>query len=308
MINPKHIAEAAQSIDPVFANSAQYKSEILSEILGLHLIHKIESYNPIGSFKGRGVDWWFNQNPDVSEIVCASAGNFGQAVAYVGRKHKVAVTVFAAESANRSKVEAMSRLGANVILAGADFDAAKLAAEKYANTNGVFYLVDGLAAEIAEGAGSIMVELGRYPSQIDKFYVPVGNGSLINGIATWAKAEMPHTEVIGVVAENAPSMMLSWQEGEVINTDSADTIADGIAVRLPIKEAVDIMSGVIDRVIAVSEEEITNAANMLVEQENLIVEPSGCVSLAAIIKNHKHDRGLTVANLICGKNIKPKKS
>lgn len=305
MIKKKQIAQAALSIDSVFTNSPQYQSEVLSQHLGVHLIHKIESYNPIGSFKGRGVDWWFNQNRDSQHIVCASAGNFGQAVAYVGRKHGVAVTVFAAESANRAKVEAMRRLGATVILAGADFDAAKLEAEKYAQANGSFYLVDGLAPEIAEGAGSIMVELGQYPEPIDKFYVPIGNGSLINGIGAWAKAEMPATQIIGVVAENAPSMMLSWQEGKIINTASADTIADGIAVRLPILEAVQGMEGVVDDVIAVSEEEIVQASQLLFEQENLIVEPSGCVSLAAIIKNAEADQGLTVVNLVCGKNIQP---
>ncbi len=305
MINKKNIAQAAQSIDSVFLNTPQYKSEILSQHLDLNLIHKIESYNPIGSFKGRGVDWWFRQNSTVRKIVCASAGNFGQAVAYVGRKRGLSITVFAANSANRSKVEAMRRLGAEVILAGEDFDAAKLAAAEYAQSNGMFYLVDGLAPEIAEGAGTIMVELGDYPTHIDKFYVPVGNGSLINGIGTWAKAELPSTKIIGVVAENAPSMKLSWQEGKIVNTASADTIADGIAVRLPIKEAVEVMSGIVDDVVEVSEEEIVLAAKMLLEQENMVVEPAGCVSLAAIVQNAKRDQGLTVANLICGKNIKP---
>lgn len=305
MIKKDHIAQAAVSIDSVFTNSPQYRSETLSEYLNLKLIHKIESYNPIGSFKGRGVDWWFIQNAGVDHIVCASAGNFGQAVAYIGRKNKVAVTVFAAETANRSKIEAMKRLGADVILAGVDFDAAKLEAKKYAQANRLFYLVDGLAPEIAEGAGSIMVELGQYPEPIDKFYVPVGNGSLINGIGAWAKAGLPNTQVIGVVAENAPSMMLSWQVGKIVNTESANTIADGIAVRLPILEAIDAMADVVDDVITVSEDDIMNASKLLFELENMIVEPAGCVSLAAIVKNAKHDQGLTVANLVCGKNIKP---
>ena len=141
--------------------------------------------------------------------------------------------------------------------------------------------------------------------QIDKFYVPVGNGSLINGIATWAKAKTPHIKIIGVVAEEAPSMMLSWQEGKIINTDSANTVADGIAVRLPIPEAVDVMTGIVDDVIAVSEEEIMSAADLMLRHDNLVVEPSGSVSLAAIIKNAKQDQGLTIGNLICGKNIKP---
>ena len=93
---------------------------------------KIESYNPFGSFKGRGVSWWFKQNPQIKNIVCASAGNFGQAVAYVGRKSNTDVTIFAAESANESKVAAMICFGAKMIISGHDFDSAKLAAEQYA--------------------------------------------------------------------------------------------------------------------------------------------------------------------------------
>ena len=305
MINVDHIAQAALTIDPVFRNSPQYKSEPLSELLQLNLIHKVESYNPIGSFKGRGVDWWFTQNPSIRSVVCASAGNFGQAVAYVGRRTKAEITVFAAENANASKIAAMKRFGATVIQTGNDFDEAKMAAESYARDKGLFYLLDGLAPEIAEGAGSIMVELAQYTPQIDKFYVPVGNGSLINGIATWAKAKAPHIKIIGVVAEEAPSMMLSWQEGKIINTDSANTVADGIAVRLPILEAVEAMTGIVDDVIAVSEEEIMSAADLMLRHDNLVVEPSGSVSLAAIIKNAKQDQGLTIGNLICGKNIKP---
>ena len=162
MIKVDHIAQAALTIDPVFRNSPQYKSEPLSELLQLNLIHKVESYNPIGSFKGRGVDWWFTQNKSFGSVVCASAGNFGQAVAYVGRKTNTEITVFAAENANASKIAAMKRFGATVIQTGNDFDEAKMAAESHARDKGLFYLLDGLAPEIAEGAGSIMVELAQY--------------------------------------------------------------------------------------------------------------------------------------------------
>ena len=135
--------------------------------------------------------------------------------------------------------------------------------------------------------------------------MPVGNGSLINGIGAWAKAHLPDTKIIGVVAENAPSMLLSWQADKVINTNSANTIADGIAIRRPIWEAVQLMREVVDDVMTVSETEIEQAAEVLLTQENLVVEPAGCVSLAAIIKNKDADQGLTVGNLICCKNIRP---
>lgn len=306
MIQFDQIAQAAEAIDPVFLNTPQYRSEALSQQLGVNVIHKVETCNPIGSFKGRGVDWWFQKNADETHIVCASAGNFGQAVAYVGRKYEAEVTVFASENANAAKVAAMQRLGAHVPRIGHDFDAAKLAAAEYAQQMGAYLLVDGLAPEIAEGAGSIMVELARLTPLLDKFYVPIGNGSLINGIATYVKEAGLPTEIVGVVAENAPAMMLSWQQGSIINTETADTIADGIAVRLPIDEAVVHMRSVVDEIISVSEDEIAAAVTLMLEQEQIVSEPAGAVSLAAIVKKAKNDQGMTVGNLVCGKNISGK--
>lgn len=303
MIQVENIARAAHTIDPVFTHTPQYRSEGLSAKLGLNVIHKVESTNPIGSFKGRGVDWWFSQYTDHTHVVCASAGNFGQAVAYVGRKHGVKVEVFASENANPAKVEAMRRLGATVTQTGNDFDEAKQAAAAYADEKGLFYLLDGLVPEIGEGAGTMMVELADYPTPIDKFYVPVGNGSLINGVGAWAKAHVPHTKIIGVVAEAAPSMMMSWKEGKVVNTQSADTIADGIAVRLPIPESLGPLAHAVDDMISVSEDEIIAAMKIMFRDEKLVVETSGAVSLAAILKNAKQDAGCTVANLVCGGNI-----
>lgn len=303
MIHIERINTAAQTIDPIFRNSPQFRSEGLSEKLGLNLIHKIESANPIGSFKGRGVDWWFSQNPQHTRVVCASAGNFGQAVAYVGRRMGVAVEVFASENANPVKIAAMRRLGATVTQTGADFDEAKIAAAAYARDNGLFYLLDGLVPEIGEGAGTLMVELAEYPTKIDKFYVPVGNGSLINGVGTWAKANRPDLRIIGVVAAAAPAMRLSWQAGEVVNTQSADTIADGIAVRLPIAESLIPLKAAVDDIIEVTEAEIIGAMRLMFASENLVVETAGAVSLAAIVQNAEQDAGLTVANLVCGSNI-----
>ena len=303
MLKIQNIAKASSTIDPIFRNSPQYRSEALSEKLGVNIIHKVESINPIGSFKGRGVDWWFSQYPDHASVVCASAGNFGQAVAYVGRKRGVTVEVFASENANPAKIKAMRRLGAKVTQSGEDFDAAKLAAEHYAKENDIFYLVDGLVPEIGEGAGTMMVELGNYPTKIDKFYVPVGNGSLINGVGAWAKAHLPDMQIIGVVAANAPSMMLSWQQGKVVNTDTADTIADGIAVRLPIPESLGPLAHAVDDIVSVTDDEIVQAMQLMFSEENIVAETAGAVSMAAIMKYAGQDAGLTVANLICGCNI-----
>ena len=158
------IAAAARAIDPVFRDSPQYDCEPLSAALGCDLRLKLELLNPIRSFKGRGADWFLSQRLARGEhgaLVCASAGNFGQALAYVCRGHGVALTVFAATQANPLKLERMRALGAAVCLHGLDFDAAKDAARAHAAASGDTLVEDGLDAAISEGAGSIAVELLR---------------------------------------------------------------------------------------------------------------------------------------------------
>lgn len=309
MISVKNIQLSMAGIDPVFKNTPQYRSEGLSQGLGISLYCKVETINPIGSFKGRGASWWFQSQAGsgMKHLVCASAGNFGQAVAYAGRKAKAKVEVFAAETANPIKIQAMQNFGAVVYLCGADFDEAKLAAACYAKEKGIAYLVDGLEDEIAEGAGTIALELGQLDVAYDVVYVPVGNGALINGLGAWFKTESPHTKVVGVCAEAAPSMAQSWQQGKSIATATADTIADGIAVREPIPEALVHFNDVVDDVILVNDSQILTAMRAYYEHEHLVTEPAGAVSLAAaMIQADKH-QGKTVVTLVCGANIDPRR-
>src|SRR5262249_31007446 len=162
--------------------------------------------------------------------VCASAGNFGQGLAHAAGRRGRRVTVFAAHTANPLKLEQMRRLGAEVVLAGDDFDAAKDAARGYADRTGGRFVEDGAQPGIAEGAGSLAVELADWPEPIDAVYVPVGNGALITGMGRWLKAHAPGTEVVGVCASGAPAMFESWRAGSLHSTERAATIADGIAV------------------------------------------------------------------------------
>src|SRR5205807_7842101 len=199
--------EAATVIDPVFLHTPQYVCEPLSDQLGVTIVLKVESINPIRSFKGRGTDFLLHRLAgDRTGIVCASAGNFGQGMAYACRKRGRPLTVFAARGANPLKVERMRALGAKVELQGDDFDEAKDAAKLHAQQNGEVYVEDGLLGAIAEGAGTIAVELTHETEPIDAVFVPLGNGSLVNGMGTWLKHSAPSTQVIAVCAKTAPSM------------------------------------------------------------------------------------------------------
>lgn len=307
MISINTIFSAADAIDPIFTNTPQYRSESLSAQLNCGLIIKDECRNPIGSFKGRGVDWWMQTHPRIEEVICASAGNFGQAAAYVGRRLNKKITVFAAETANPAKVDAMSRLGATVIQHGVDFDAAKVAALDYAQCGGGYYLEDGKEADISHGAGSIGVELSRYPDPIDILFIPIGNGALLGGIATWFKAVSPTTKIVGVCAVEAPAMALSLQEKSVISTPTANTIADGIAIREPIPESLPPLEHTVDDILLVTEAEIVDAMRLYFQTENLVTEPAGAVSLAAALQIKEEIQGLQVVTLACGANIDPSK-
>ena len=302
-ISLERIAAAAVAIDPVFKATPQFLCEGLAVELGGPILLKVETLNPIRSFKGRGASWFAQSFADRSRpIVCASAGNFGQGVAYCGTRAGLEVQVVAPVTANPQKVAAMKRLGAEVIQHGHDFDAAKLHALELAKKIGGYFLEDGRESAIAEGAGTIAVELLQSATRPAAIYVPVGNGSLICGIAAWINAKAPDIRIIGVCPESAPSMMRSWRAGCVMTTDSADTIADGLAVRLPVAAAVTFMRAHVDDVVLVSDARMKQAMGLLFRHAGLAIEPSGAAGLAAIMDSPRTEA--PVATVLCGGNVR----
>ena len=302
-ISIDRIREASETIDPVFRDSPQYVCEPLSDRLGVATILKVECINPIRSFKGRGTDFLLQRlGRHADGFVCASAGNFGQGMAYAARKRGDPMTVFAAVTANPLKIERMRALGAEVVLEGADFDEAKAAAKQHANRTGSMYVEDGLIPAIAEGAATIAVELGRLEEPLDAVFVPLGNGSLINGVGTWFKKFSAETRVIAVCAAGAPSMELSWRAGKPV-TAAAHTIADGISVRVPVPEALTAMRSTVDEVMLVRDDEIIAAMRLLFVDAGLVVEPAGAAGVAAIAKRAGEFAGRRVATPICGGNL-----
>lgn len=289
-ISVDRIAEAARVVDPVFLNSPQFVCEPLDR----NIVLKVETVNPIRSFKGRGADYLLHRLGKAPEgLVCASAGNFGQGMAYACRKRGVPLTVYASDTANALKIDRMRALGATVILVSGDFDAAKDAARRH----GGFFVEDGLLGAIAEGAGTMAIELAR--ESLEAVYVPLGNGSLVNGVGTWFKHRSPRTRIIAVCAEGAPSMALSWKARQAVTAPS-DSIADGIAVRVPVPEAVRIMDTAVDDVMLVSDGEMLDAMRALFHVAGVLVEPAGGAAVAAIKKRVPVGR---VAAILTGGNV-----
>jgi threonine dehydratase len=200
----------------------------------------------------------------------------------------------------------MKSLGAEMILAGDDFDAAKEQARQYADQKKFRFVEDGNDVETAEGAGTMALELLEAENNIDFFLVPLGNGALLNGVATVFKNKSPHTKVVAIQAAGAPAMIESWKERKIITSEKVNTIADGIAVRVPVPVALDDMSNLIDDAILVTEESILKAIKLLHQHAGLVIEPSGAVGIAAILENKNLFHGKTCATILCGGNMTEK--
>jgi threonine dehydratase len=302
------MARAAAVIDPVFLGSPQYECEPISAALGAHVILKVETANPIRSFKGRGASFLIRERKakgllDGCRIVGASAGNWGQAIAYAARDAGVPVTMFASVNANPLKIARMAALGADLVLEGGDFDDAKVAAAAFAQRTGGLMVADGLDREASEGAGTMAMELLSGASRPDVIVVPLGNGAMLTGIARWAKAVHPGIQIIGVQSEGADAMEKSWRGGRLVFPGRIETIADGIGVRVPIAEAVTDMAGIVDDVHLVSDAAIIRAMRLLFNEAGLMAEPSGAAGIAAIQERPQAFAGKTVATIICGGNL-----
>jgi threonine dehydratase len=202
----------------------------------------------------------------------------------------------------------MRRLGADVRTVGEDFDAARLAATDVAHGSGWHLLVDGEDPWIAIGAGTIALELsdamstGDLPS-LDRFYVPVGNGALIAGIGTWFRSASSAPRVIGVQAAGAPAMTLSWRERRPIETPSADTVADGIAARVPVPAALELMIAVVDEMLLVDDDQIVAATREMSVAVPATIEPAAGAAWAAVRTTTTHAAAIGV--LVTGGNVVP---
>lgn len=302
------IRDAVHSIDPVFLHSPQFGSSPLDVALGCSVTLKVETLNPVRSFKGRGAELVLSRL--VSErrhpsVVCASAGNLGQALAYSGARRGVPVTVFAAASASAVKVERMRALGATVHLDGGDIELPRALAREFARVEGAFLVEDSLDVDTCEGAATIGLELLAGADRPDALIVALGGGALACGVGYVAGELSPSTEVVAVQPTGAPAMALSWRKGAVVDTDTIDTIADGVAGRHPIPEVLDDLLQVVDDVVLVDDDLIKRGMRLLFECAGLVAEPSAALGVAAVLAHPARFAGRSVATVVCGSNVSP---
>ena len=238
-------------------------------------------------------------------MVCASAGNLGQALAYSGARRGLEVTVVAARTANPLKLRQISAFGAEIRLEGEDIEDARVLARELADADGAYLVEDSLDLATCEGAATIGLELVRDDPALEVVLVALGGGAMASGVGYVARSLADHVEVIGIQPAGAPAMALSWRRGTVVETDRIDTIADGVAGRCPIPEVLDDLLILLDDVVLVREDSIKAGMRMLYEHAGLVVEPSAALGIAAVLEEPERFAGRRVTTILCGSNVDP---
>lgn len=278
----------------------------LSADSGATVYLKLENEAPTGSFKCRGaihaISARLARGP-VAGVVTSSTGNHGAAVAYAARILGLSATIFLPARPNPVKRARIAELGATIIAAGRDYDEAREHAARYAQEHQWYFVEDGRDPSITPGPATIACEILEQLPATRVIYVPVGDSTLIRGVGFAAKQLNSRVRLIGVQAERAPAYYLSWKQRRLISTETADTTADGLAVRCPLAENVEAVRELVEEIRLVSEEEMLAAVYRLLLREHTVAEPSGAAATAAFLQSGRRHAGETVVLLVTGSNI-----
>ncbi len=300
------IVDAQSALRGIVKESPLERSKSFSTMSGAEVYLKLENLQTTGSFKVRGA---YNKIRSLSAaeaargVLCASAGNHAQGVAYAATQLGVKSTVFMPIFAPPLKVIATRAYGAKVVLTGETFDDAFRAAAEFGRESGATFVHPFNDPLIIAGQGTVGLELFEQLRDVDEVLVPVGGGGLIAGIAIALKQLNPRIRVIGVEAEGAQSMKASVAAGRPVVLTSVDTIADGIAVKSPGNLTFEAASRLVDDLVTVSDAEIARTAYLLLQRAKILAEPAGVAAMAAVLFNRTEAKGKKVIPVISGGNI-----
>ena len=304
--SPEETAAAVKVIGQHLTATPISREDALSSNVGAALHVKHEYKSPVGSFKVRGALNLVSsvvKSGVVKRLRTASTGNHGAGMAFACSRFDVPLTVGVPVGADSSKVALVEKFGAELEFIGRDLDETKeLMLARPQNPTDLF-VEDGDSPAIVAGTSTIGIEIARDLPQVEVVVVPVGNGALIGGIGSALKARNPDIRVIGVQSEAAPCMTLSFRERAPRNTESCETFATGMAVRISIPAAVDLMLEVVDEMVLVSENELKEAMGLFYRVSGTIVEGAGAAALAAVPRIGSWLEGRTVCLVASGANV-----
>jgi threonine dehydratase len=300
---------AAQSLlRGIVPESRLVRSERLTRQSGGSVHLKLECEGPTGSFKVRGAYCAIHTHKmplggELPGVITASTGNHGAAVAYAASKLRIPARIYLPENPNPAKKASIAQLGAEIVEVGTYLEETRRHAAKFAEQSGWYNVVDGVEPEMLPGPATISCEiLDRWP-QADVIFVPVGDSTLIRGLAFAAKQRKPEIRIFGVQAERAPAYALSFTKGHAVSTDIGDTIADGLSVRDAFEENVKQIEGLVDDFVLVSEDEMLAAMRYLYVEEKVTAEPAGAATTAAFLKTAGSYANNSVVLLVTGSNV-----
>jgi len=288
------------------APTPAYRWPLLKEAAGTEVVVKHENMTPTGAFKVRGglvyVDRVTRERPQVRGIVSATRGNHGQSLAFAARRAGLGCKIVVPFGNSTEKNAAMRAFGAEVIEHGADFDAAIPRAAEIAAESG-FEMVPSFAEDLVAGVATYSHEFLTDAPDLGIVYVPIGLGSGICGMVQARDLLGRDVEIVGVVSENAAGYALSFEAGHVVETNSATTFADGMAVRNPSPIAFDIIKTGVSRIVRVSDTAIADAIRLLFSATHTIAEGAGAAALAALLSERDTIAGRTAGIVLSGQNI-----
>lgn len=304
MLTLDKVYHAAYTLKNVIRDTAVIQAPNINPESDVYL--KTENLQITGSFKVRGAYYKISQLSDEEKskgVIACSAGNHAQGVALAATANGIKSLICLPDGAPISKVEATKKYGADVCLVKGVYDDAYAKAMELKDEMGYTFIHPFDDVDVIAGQGTIGLEILEQLPEVDAVIVPVGGGGLISGVAYAIKSLRPECKVYGVQAEGAPSMYNSLKEEHICNLEAVKTIADGIAVKTPGDNTFDICSKYVDEIVTVTDDEVASAILALMEQQKLVSEGAGAVSVAAAMFNKVDVRGKKVCCLISGGNI-----
>jgi len=302
LANLGEIESACDDVYPLLRPTAQINWPLLCERAGCEVVLKHENHLPTGAFKVRGGLVYTASLGEVRGLVAATRGNHGHSVAFAARRRGLPATIVVPHGNSPEKNAAMRAWGASVIEHGRDFDEALPHARELAAREGLEF-VPSLHPLLVRGVATCAFELLGAHADLDALYVPIGLGSGILGAISVREALGLRTEIIGVVSQHADAYALSFERGVVVETSSADTLADGMAVRVPHSEALDAIRQHVARIVRVSDDEVRAAIRHLLSDTHQLAEGAGAAPLAALLQEGERMRGMKVGLVMTGANI-----
>ena len=283
-----------------------YAWPLLAQRLGTGVVVKHENHTPTGAFKVRGglvyVDRLKRERPHTAGLISATTGNHGQSLAFAAGRYRVPVTIYVPHGNSIEKNRAMRAFGANLVEHGEDFQAAREEAYRQAETNGL-EIVPAFHPDLVLGVATFALELLRAVPDLDMLYVPIGQGSGICGCILARDLLGLKTEIVGVQATEAPSYALSFAAGTVVTTATSNTLADGMATRIPDAEALAIIRKGASRIVQVTDDEIALAMRAYWVDTHNLAEGAGAAALAAALQEKQKLAGKRVGLVLSGGNI-----